>query len=218
MRSLIVFFVAMMFAVPANAQFNLQITEIWCGNEPGTNLTADWFEITNVGDAAWVEGTDGSLYFDDDSADPGLADLMSGITMIAPGESVIYVNGAAQADIDEFLAVWGAVGAQIGLQDGSGLGQGGDAVALFIDNMGLQLIDLESYPDANANGGQSYDVDLGAFSVVGNANGAFQSVMSNDVGQFAVGSPGLLGATIPEPSTVILLGLAGLGLVIRRRR
>lgn len=33
----------------ATSSFNLQITEIWPGNEPGSNLTDDWFEVTNAG-------------------------------------------------------------------------------------------------------------------------------------------------------------------------
>ncbi len=51
-----------LLATPALAQFNLQITEMWPGNEPGNNLTEDWFEIVNFGDAAWISGVDGDLY------------------------------------------------------------------------------------------------------------------------------------------------------------
>jgi len=77
----------------AFGQFDLQITEMWPGNEPGSNLTADWFELTNFGDTAWDAAVDGDLYFDDGSFDPSAADLMNGITSIAPGESVVFVDG-----------------------------------------------------------------------------------------------------------------------------
>ena len=66
------------------AQFDLQITEIFPGNEPGTNLTSDWFEITNNGTTAWLSGIDPDLYYDDDSQDPTAADLINGIIIFSP--------------------------------------------------------------------------------------------------------------------------------------
>lgn len=69
----------------AHAVSDLQITEIWPGNEPGSNLTSDRFELTNYGDTAWVAATDGDLYFDDDSQDGTTADLLKGISTILPG-------------------------------------------------------------------------------------------------------------------------------------
>ena len=177
---------------------DLQITEIWPGNEPGSNLTSDWFEITNTGNIVWTPDL-GGLYFDDESQAPADADLISGITSIAPGEVVIAVDDTS---ISEFLSVWESsydlTGIQIGTYAGSGLGQGGDGVTLWIGNplSGGVLADFESYPDANANGGQSYDVDLGAFSTVGNANNAGESTIANDSGQFAVASPGNQGPIV----------------------
>ena len=46
---------------PAFAQFDLQVTEIWMGNEPGDNLSEDWFEITNVGLGPWKRGGRGAF-------------------------------------------------------------------------------------------------------------------------------------------------------------
>lgn len=203
-------------ASPALAGFDLQITEIWPGNEPGANLTNDWFELTNFGDTAWTAAADGDLYFDDDSFDFMVADLMMGIASIAPGESVIFVDGSPV----DWMNVWGpdlAAAPQVGFYAGSGLSQGGDGVGLFLDTdfngpQAGELFETEVYPDANLVGGQSYDVVLAAFSVSGNASGAFATTAVNDSFQPAVGSPG----SIPEPTSIALLALGGL-MVARRR-
>jgi hypothetical protein len=206
-------------AAPAVAAFDLKITEMWMGNDPGANLTEDWVEITNFGDTPWVEATDGGLWFDDNSFDPAVADPMTGIPSIAPGESVVYVNGDAAA-VAEFLSVWGLVpgSLQVGIHDGSGLGQGGDGVAIFRSFMQPtidDLVDAQLYPTAVNNGGQSWDVLLGGFSTVGNSSGAFQSAVANDEGQFAIGSvPGTL---VPEP-TAAVLGMIALAAFAGARR
>jgi len=215
-RSMMIAIMGLMTTGPAMASFDLRITEMWPGNEPGNNLTDDWFEITNFGDMAWTQGVDGDLYYDDDSADYTTADLISGITSIAPGESVIAIDG----DAAEFVAVWGAanlVGVQIGTFGGSGLSQGGDAVTLWNTaappTAADSPTDFQSYPDADLFGGQSYDVVEGAFS--GSLPGVLTSVVSNDVSQPAVGSPGYL---IPEPASLGVFGLTAMVLLRRRDR
>ncbi|GGG47568.1 T9SS type A sorting domain-containing protein [Bizionia arctica] len=189
----------------AFAQVSLQVTEIWPGNEPGSNLTSDWFEITNNGSTAWVSGVDADLFYDDDSQDPSTADLINGITDIQPGERVIIVIGEA-IDVTEFTAVWSLdynlTGIEIGYTDGSGLGGGGDGVTLFLGGPTVaDIVDFETYPDADSNGGQSYDVELAAFSTLMNTSnaGATNSTL-NDEGQVAIASPGNQGplATIAD--------------------
>ena len=182
------------------AASDLQITEIWMGNEPGENLSEDWFEIVNAGDTAWVSGVDEPLYYDDESQDASTADLITGISDIQPGEAVIVLvtDGGATA-ITEFSNLWAAAydlaGVKIGTTDGAGLGQGGDGVALFMGGPTTEsLIAFESYPDADAFGGQSYDVAKGDFSEVGDLPyEAVATFVINDESQPAVGSPGNLG-------------------------
>ena len=180
--------------------FNLQITEIWPGNEVGSDLTEDWFEVTNTGDAAWVAATDGDLYFDDDSADATVADLLSGISQIDPGETVIFVDGS---DTTTFSNVWSPAidltNVQIGSYEGSGLSGNGDGVTLFIEGdealgdgtltAAVQL-DLETYPDAASNPGQSYDVVAQQFTGDLADQSGVATTAPNEVGESAVGTPG----------------------------
>ena len=207
----------------AFAQFDLRVTEIWPGNNPGADeVTDDWFEVTNVGNAAWTAAIDGDLYYDDDSANPGVADLMSGVASIAPGESVIFVDeGPIGAAV--WSGVWGAVLnslPQVGSYSGSGLSGGGDAVSLFLDTDfngadAGELIAFRRYPDADSNGGQSYNPHYGTFSTVGDALGSVATLAVNDILQPAIGNPGVL----PEPTSValVVMGLVG-AMGVRRRK
>ena len=118
--------------------FDLRISEIFSG-QSGSDLTADWFEITNIGTTAWVQGVDADLFYDDESEDATTADAITGLSAIAPGESVIVLVDST--DIAAFEAAWGDVrdlsNVQIGTIDSAaGLGGGGDAVTLFADHAG----------------------------------------------------------------------------------
>ena len=144
---------------------DLQITEMWMGQD-GADVTADWFEITNFGSVAWESGVNQDLYYDDESQDPAAADLINGISDIQPGESVIVVLDV-ESGVAAFRDVWSLVydlsTTEIGWADGSGLGQGGDAVTLFLGGPSTNNIaDYEIYPSAPS--GQSYDVVLQTFS------------------------------------------------------
>ena len=156
------------------------ITEIFPGQE-GTDLTPDWFEIKNTGEVAWEAGISPSLYYDDDSADPADAVQIEGITELQPGASAVILITDNPDEIPAFDAIWSQVldmsQVEYGYVAGSGLGSGGDAVTLWLGDPNLSIpVDTASYPEATLFDGQSYDVDLQAFSVVGNANGAVQTV------------------------------------------
>lgn len=154
-------------AATSYAAVNLQITEAWVGGLDGAEATSDWFELTNFGDMA-ATGLDGTLFYDDDSADPEKNDPLTGISMIAPGESVIYLVSweddftTEASAVEAFEAMWGSPagdlsGVQIGLvQGGSGLGGGGDIAFVFDGNTGsANIIDSAQYaspsspPNAN---------------------------------------------------------------------
>ncbi|MDX2259382.1 MAG: choice-of-anchor I family protein [Hyphomicrobiaceae bacterium] len=193
--------------------YDLQITEIWPG-QAGTDVTVDWFEITNFGDVAWSSELNGALYYDDDSASASEADIIAGITDIAPGESVIVAVGSA-TDATNFRTVWSAVrdltDVEVGYAaGGAGLGDGGDQVNIWVGNpldSGI-LVDSESYPSNASNDGASYDVDLGAYSTIGNDSGAVATeALGGSGGNVpAIASPGTTAST--QPFTLQLLHFA----------
>ena len=115
----------------------LAVTEVvpWGSGNGNTPYGADWFEVTNKG-ATPVVIT--GFKMDDDSGNFATAVALTGITTIAPGESVIFIETADLATTKAaFLTAWfGAnvpAGLQVGAYSGSGvgLGNGGDAVNLF---------------------------------------------------------------------------------------
>ncbi len=182
------------FATATPALHDLQVTEIWVGQD-GADLTADWFEILNQGTQPWVAAADPTLYYDDDSADPTTADPIQGLTQIAPGARAIVVIGAA-VDATTFSTVWSPdtdlTGVEIGYVDGAGLGSTGDAVTLWVGDPRVSgtLVDNEAVPTAPS--GVSYDVELAAFSTVGNASGAVSTTATAGTSgtEPAIGSPG----------------------------
>ncbi len=191
------------------AQLNLQVTEIFPG-QAGTDLTEDWFEITNTGTLAWVSGTDPDLYYDDESAESGDAVIIQNITDIQPGESVVVLITGNPADVTTFENVWGEVldlsNVEVGYTDGSGQGGGGDAVNLWLGNpTASSPFETASYPDTVNNDGQSYDVELMAFSTVGNANGAVATAqLGGSTGTVPnIGSPGDAPAIQPSANLVV---------------
>lgn len=204
----------------AMAAFDLRVTEMYFGQED-PDVTEDWFEVTNLGDSAWIAATHGELWYDDDSADWEKADVMSGIDYILPGQSVVYVEG----DVNDFYDAWSNVpGVRAGTHAGSGLGTSGDAVSLWIGTPTATNLAFAVAPYPNAgelialgmiDDGATYDAFLAEFSTVGNSAGALGSArLGGGDGILpatvpSVGSPG----AIPEPSAALLLlgVLAGLG-------
>ncbi|HZP28041.1 MAG TPA: lamin tail domain-containing protein [Acidimicrobiia bacterium] len=217
------------FAATAGAVTpSVAVTEVapWgSGNAP---YAADWFELTNTGAGAVnISG----WKMDDDSASFASAVALTGITSIAPGESVIFIEGGATQATNFKNAWFGASvpsGFQIGTYSGSGVGLSttSDAVTIF-DSTGTQVTKVTfGASDATAPF-QSFDNAAGASGAISTlsttgVNGAF--VAANDSNE--VGSPGTIGASspvLPEAPYAVLLpagalaALAG-GIVVNRRR
>ena len=200
------------------AQAQLAITEVapWSsGNSP---VAADWFELTNFGSSA----VDITGYRIDDASNSFASSVaLVGITSIAAGESVIFIEGAsANAN---FVSTWfgasGPAGLQIGRYSGAGigLGTGGDAVNLYTAAGTLVTrVDFGTSPSAAPfasfdNSAGLSGVTLTVLSAIG-VNGAFLTASGNEIGSPA--------SVVPEPGTWAML-LAGAGIVagaVRRRR
>lgn len=107
-------------------QAQLRITEVMSNGD-----TADWFEITNYGAAA----ADITGYkMDDGSFASGTAVALNGVTSIAPGESVVFIESALGALVSAFETNWSLDGSkQVGYYSGTGVGLSGsgDGVTVF---------------------------------------------------------------------------------------
>ena len=102
-----------------------------------TAFKADWFEVTN-GTAFAVDLTGWKMDDDSGASGAGAAVALNGVTSIAPGESVIFLEssdlaGARTAFINTWFGGIAPVGLQIGVYSGSGVGlsSAADAVYLF---------------------------------------------------------------------------------------
>jgi hypothetical protein len=212
--------------LPAHAA--LVITEVAPWSSGNSSVAADWFELTNNGAAA-VNIT--GYRMDDNSNSFGSAVALNGITSIAPGESVIFIESSSGTIGATFKTLWFGASPppalQIGTYSGTGVGlsTGGDAVNIF-DNIGTLLANVSFAASPGASPFATFDNAAGltglisTLSVVG-TNGAFSVVDAAANGSpTLIGSPGTIGA-VPEPASVatVGLGLAALfGFAARRRR
>lgn len=192
---------------------NIIISEVapWSSGNSPSNLRVDWFELSNVGTAAQsIVG----WKMDDDSKSFTSSLALTGITSIAPGESVIFLE-IATADntptgiagkIAAFKSTWFGANPppnlQIGTYSGSGvgLGTGGDQVNIFDDTKALRagvvfgVSPGGPFPTFDNAAGLN-NTTISTLAAVG-INGAFKAV--GDANE--IGSPGTIGA----PSTPII--------------
>lgn len=198
----------------------LRITEV---DPTGSSASyaADWFELTNFGSST-VDITGWKM--DDDSNLFASAVLLRGVTSIAPGNSVIFLEGNSTGSTDStiqnnFKSAWFGNSAPAGLIFG---GYGGSGVSLSSSGDNVRLFDssgvLQVYVTfGSATSGKTFDNASGAYntsisqlSSIG-TNGAFTS---NNTAE--IGSPGVV--PIPAAGWLLLSGLGGLGLIGRSKR
>lgn len=194
------------------------------GSSGGAAYAADWFELTNIGNAP-VNISGWSM--DDDSQVPGVAPL-TGVTSLLPGQSAVFLN-AASTQNSVFINSWFGSnpppGFTIGNYTGSGVGlsTGGDQVWIFDSgNAPVTAVSfganttLTTFDNAAGIGGATPPTPPGIsqLSSIG-VNGAFVS-FALVAGQPEIGSPGTIGA-VPEPSSLAFAGI-GAAAIWRCRR
>jgi hypothetical protein len=199
------------------AQANIRITETMSSSNGGGSPTPDWIEITNYGSSA-VSLTGWRM--DDGSFSSAASVALNGVTTIAAGESVIFIESAAGGGVASFRTFWGGLsGIQVGYYSGSGVGlsSGGDGVGIF--NSSNALVTQVSFGAATSGSSFFWGYDLsgavdpaynGLVSTVGTIGAQVTVSSSSDTGSLgtAIG--------VPAPGALALLGLAGLA--GRRRR
>jgi hypothetical protein len=216
---------ALMTVIASPAHAAITISEVDANGSAATSgYAADWFELTNTGVSA-VDITGWKM--DDNSNSFASAVALRGVTSIAAGQSVVFIEGTASGSTDStinaaFKAAWFGSNAPaslvIGNYGGSGVGlsSSGDAVNIFnASGNGINRVDFGA-----STLGQTFDnaaglsnVTISQLSAAG-VNGAFQSYNAAEIG-----SPGSV-ATVPEPETYGMLfgGLGLMGFMTRRRK
>jgi hypothetical protein len=176
----------------AAAAPNVLISEVHPAGSGNGTYAADWFEVTNTSTSP-VDITGWTM--DDNSNVFGSSVALNGVASIAPGESVVFIDGTTPVNINAFITAWfgsnAPSGLIIGTYGGSGVGlsTSGDAVNLF-DASGNRITGI-SFGTAVANATFDNTAGLGStalplptvstLSAVG-VNGAFLSFDGAEIG------------------------------------
>ena len=173
------------------------ISEVAAWSSSNSPVAADWFELTNGGSSA-LNLTGWKM--DDNSNSFAASVALSGITTVAPGESVIFIESsnlaaARTAFINTWFGGTAPAGLQIGVYSGSGVGlsTGGDAVNVY-DSTGVLQANVSFGPSPNGpfatfnNAAGLNNAGISTLSVVGQ-NGAFTAAADAQ----EIGSPGTVG-------------------------
>ena len=226
-------FAALMLAATTQASASIIISEV---DPTGSSASyaADWFELTNTDLVNAVDITGWKM--DDNSSTfaspaPGSAVALRGITSIAPGQTVVFVEGTATGNTDttinaNFKSSWFGTNIPtsfvIGNYGGTGVSLSATTDAVNIFDASNNVVTRVDFGATTLAGGTldnaiglSGNVTLSTKSIVG-INGAFTS--SNGA---EIGSPGLITTSaVPVPAAVwlFLTGFMGfLGLNRKRK-
>ena len=185
------------------------VSEVSPWSSANSPVAGDWFELTNT-TASPVTITGWKI---DDNSNLFSASLaLTGITTIAAGESVIFVESASATIATLFRTTWwGSVGAspaslQIGSYTGTGAGlsSSGDAVNIY-DASGNLISNVSFGASTAAPTLRSFDnaaEATGSITTLSTAgvNGAFAAATPT-AGSTETGSPGVIAGSPPPTTT-----------------
>lgn len=206
----------------ASASAAVIVSEVAPYASGNTVYAADWFELTNTGSSA-VDISGWKM--DDNSNSAAAAVALRGVGTIAPGQSVVFIEGLADGSTDNalksaFATAWFGAAAPatlvLGNYGGSGVGlsSSADAVNIF-DAVGTLVTRIDF---GASTAGRSFDNAAGVNNAVVSAlsnvgvNGAFVAFNGAEVG-----SPGAISA-VPETGSAALWLPGLLGLWLMRRK
>ena len=201
---------ALLLASAGAASAQMRITEYSASPAP------EFVEFTNMGNAA-IDLTGWS--WSDSDEQPGDQPLLGTFGLVQSHESVIFTEG----DPTDFRTRWGLPGSVnvVGGNTNSNLSSGGDEINIY-DAVG-NLVDRLTYTSAFngvPNSRNILSTQLGLnhapLSVLSSVGDAFSSHVATDG---RVGNPGFYPfASVPEPASIVLMVLGGIGLALIRRR
>ena len=215
------------------ARAAIEITEVDPTGSGSTNTyNQDWFELTNTGSTA-VDITGWAM--DDNSHTYADAVPLRGVTSIAAGQSVVFIEDGAtntnDATLDAtFESFWFGsnvpAGFTVGNYGGSGVGLSSSADEVNIYNAsGTEVVGVGFNAstagvsfDNSAGIGSATQPDpiISTLSQVG-VNGAFASANAVAGDANEIGSPGYAPvAAVPEPTSALIFA-AGAGVLLARR-
>ncbi|MEO5917855.1 MAG: SdiA-regulated domain-containing protein [Luteolibacter sp.] len=173
----------------------IRVTEVAPWSSGNSAVAADWFELTNTGSTA-VDITGWKMT--DSAATFGSAGPISGITSIAAGESVIFVDGSAK--VSGFITNWFGAnpppGLQVGYYGGPGLSTGGDAVTIYDAEGTLKASAVFGTSTTTPGPFRTFDntdgfnnVTIMELSVVGHNGAIAANATSNEIGSPGTSTP-----------------------------
>src|SRR4030095_6433119 len=107
--------------VSAAATPNVIISEVHPAGSGNGTYAADWFEVTNTSTSP-VDITGWTM--DDNSNAFGSAVPLNGVASIAPGQSIVFIDGTTPVNINAFITAWFGSNAPGDLTIGTSCGSG----------------------------------------------------------------------------------------------
>lgn len=189
----------------ATSNAALIITEFMADALAVNDAEGEYFEVFNSGSSAITIST---LTIEDDGSDS--LDLVGQTGTIGAGEFFVFGNHTASyVDFD-----YSVLGTYF-------LSNGADEIVITETSSGTELARL-NYTNGDAPGDGIANVLNDIANVTGGVTSpddyigeisTFNTLTNGDVG-----SPGIFGSTVPEPSSTLLVSLAGFALLFRRRK